>query len=150
MNTREAAKKWGVDVGTVSGWCRDGWIESAQRDERGFWRLDPEALRPHRFNVKKQTRYIDRVALVLMALSYRKTIPRSKLQSDGEELARMFGELLELKFVAARTGRAEDIFTCYMMTLKGEAFLSTRSGIRKIAHDLEPLLKRFNVGISLK
>jgi len=147
MNTREAAIKWNVQERTVRGWCRDGWVLSAHFDEKKrSWEIDDEALQPLKFSDKKQEKHIDRLALILTALSERKTIPQNKLHCDPNELLEHIEELVSLNFAKKRKGKNEDIFQRYTMTLKGDEFLASRKGLKKIATDLSPLIAAVTEG----
>lgn len=40
MGTKEAAEKWGYTQATISKWCRQGMIDSAEQDSKGSpWRI---------------------------------------------------------------------------------------------------------------
>lgn len=153
MNIKEAADNWGVAVRTVQGWCKDGWVASAEKDvEKGTWTIDSEALRPLKFSDKRQEKYINRLALILAALSEQKTIPPAKLHCDQSELLEHFEELCDLQFVQRRKikgdNKSDDIFRCYRITLQGAEFLEDRQGIKKIAADLQALVAGVSEGIT--
>lgn len=147
MNTKEAAIKWNVQDRTVRGWCKDGWIASAKFDEKKrSWQMDSEALKPLKFSGRNQEKHIDRLALILTALSERKTIPPDKLHCDKNELLEHIEELISLQFVKKRKVENDDIFQCYTMTFKGDEFLASRKGLKKIADDLSPLIAAVTEG----
>ena len=40
MGTKEAAERWGYSQSTISKWCREGLISTAEQDEKGSpWRI---------------------------------------------------------------------------------------------------------------
>lgn len=147
MNTREAAKKWKVTTGTVAKWCRDGWVESALKDDKNQWSIYEDALSPLKFTVRQQKEYDQRLFLILKAISQRKTIPHIKLNCDQVELHEYFEELLENNFIKSRKISSEDIFKNYILTTMGVDSLSNRKGLKKVLKDISPIVKAVSEGV---
>lgn len=54
MGSKEAAKLWNVTQSTVTKWCREGLIDSAEQDSPGSpWRIPRNTSRPYMKEVKR-------------------------------------------------------------------------------------------------
>jgi hypothetical protein len=137
MNTKEAAEKWRVTQGTVSRWCKNGWIESAKKDlATREWEISDDAIRPHIFSNKKQETHIKRSLLILEALSMRRVIPLSKLNYNTTDIKEHFDELCSLDLVKKKKVNLDhrNFFFTYVPTIKGDEFLKNRNS-SKIKHE---------------
>lgn len=141
MNTKEAARAWQVSERTVQSWCKHGWTESAKCDTgKRVWKIEIDAAKPLIFSEKKQESHSQRLALILIALSKRKTIPPGKLHCDRDSLQEHFNQLSIAGLIEERNVQSQDMFQCYSASMKGDEFLANRKGILKIARDLIPIL----------
>ncbi len=47
VGTKVKAEEWGVTIGTVSKWCREGLIHGVEQDAKGSpWRIPSDAVCP--------------------------------------------------------------------------------------------------------
>ena len=144
MNTKEAAEKWGVTQGTVSRWCKTGWIESAKKDPANReWEISDDAKRPHIFSNKKQETHIKRTLLILAALSMRRVIPLSKLNYNTTEMKEHFDELCSLDLVKKKKIDLDygSLFMNYVPTNKGDEFLENRNSSKIKRDDIRTLIQ---------
>lgn len=147
MNVNDAAQKWNVSASTVSKYCREGFIEGAEKS-KGVWHIPDDAVQPLFFNAMKTRDQIGRLCLIVEAIDRRYTIPLFKLGVDFDLVNEYLSMLVSRKLIYRWIKQSSDepLFLQYLLTEKGEQLVQDNKTFTKMKKIMPTLISAVSEG----